>query len=87
MARNAPGTASSEFFVCIGDQPELDFGGRRNPDGQGFAAFGQLVAGKATLRKLYAQGKASDQYLKPPIGVVSVRRVRDEERDSALRLP
>jgi peptidyl-prolyl cis-trans isomerase A (cyclophilin A) len=40
MARDKPGTASSEFFICIGNQPELDFGGKRNPDGQGFAAFG-----------------------------------------------
>ena len=39
MARLAPGTASSEIFICIGSQPELDFGGKRNPDGQGFAAF------------------------------------------------
>jgi len=40
MARAEPGTASSEFFICIGNQPELDYGGKRNPDGQGFAAFG-----------------------------------------------
>ncbi|MCA1758379.1 MAG: peptidylprolyl isomerase, partial [Bacteroidales bacterium] len=42
MARNEPGTASTEFFICIGNQPELDFGGKRNPDGQGFAAFGKV---------------------------------------------
>ena len=35
-----PDSANSEFFICVGDQPELDFGGKRNPDGQGFAAFG-----------------------------------------------
>lgn len=28
MARNEPGTASSEFSICVGDQPELDFGGK-----------------------------------------------------------
>lgn len=43
MARAEPGTASSEFFIFIGDQPELDFGGKRNPDGQGFAAFGKSL--------------------------------------------
>ena len=43
MARNGPDTATSEFFICVGDQPELDFGGRRNADGQGFAAFGRVV--------------------------------------------
>ena len=43
MARSTPDSATTEFFVCIGDQPELDFGGKRNPDGQGFAAFGKVV--------------------------------------------
>lgn len=45
MARSAPDTATIDFFICIGDQPELDFGGKRNPDGQGFAAFGNVVNG------------------------------------------
>jgi len=39
MARLGPDTATSDFFICIGDQPSLDFGGMRNPDGQGFAAL------------------------------------------------
>ena len=52
MARLEPGTASSEFFICIGDQPELDFGGHRNPDGQGFAAFGKVVQGMEIVKKI-----------------------------------
>lgn len=52
MARLEPGTASSEFFICIGNQPELDFGGRRNKDGQGFAAFGQVIEGMEIVRKI-----------------------------------
>lgn len=54
MARMGPGTASTEFFICVGDQPELDFGGKRNPDGQGFAAFGQVVQGMDVVRKIQA---------------------------------
>jgi peptidyl-prolyl cis-trans isomerase A (cyclophilin A) len=50
MARSEPGTATSEFFICIGDQPELDFGGLRNPDGQGFAAFGKVVKGMDVVK-------------------------------------
>ena len=45
MARAGPDTAQDEFFICIGPQPELDFGGQRNPDGQGFAAFGRVIKG------------------------------------------
>ena len=74
MARNAPGTASTEFFICIGDQPELDFGGRRNPDGQGFAAFGRVVDGMAVVTALHARGQAQ-QFLAEPVRVLSVRRL------------
>ena len=52
MARAEPGTASSEFFICIGDQPELDYGGKRNPDGQGFAAFGKIIKGMDIVKKI-----------------------------------
>ena len=52
MARLEPGTASSEFFICINNQPELDYGGSRNPDGQGFAAFGQVLEGLNILEKI-----------------------------------
>ena len=33
MARDWPGSASSEFFIRINDQPDLDYNGKRNPDG------------------------------------------------------
>ena len=45
-------TATDEFFICVGDQPELDFGGKRNPDGQGFAAFGRVVRGMDVVRRI-----------------------------------
>ena len=74
MARSTPDSATAEFFICIGDQPELDFGGHRNPDGQGFAAFGQVVDGMSVVRALHAGG-GSAQYLPEPIPVRAVRRV------------
>lgn len=74
MARNQPGTATAEFFICVGDQPALDFGGGRNPDGQGFAAFGQVVQGMEVVRALHARGGA-EQWLKTPIALGGVTRV------------
>ena len=68
MARNEPGTASTEFFICIGNQPELDFGGKRNPDGQGFAAFGSVIEGMEVVHKIQAQ-KDTGQYLPEPIKI------------------
>src|SRR5205807_4228478 len=55
MARDGPDTATSDFFICIGDQPELDFGGKRNPDGQGFAAFGRVIKGMDIIKKIRSE--------------------------------
>lgn len=74
MARDKPGTAASSFFICINDQPELDFGGKRNADGQGFAAFGRVVAGMDIVRKIQKQ-PAEGQTLKPPVKILSIRRI------------
>ena len=74
MARAQPGSATAEYFVCVGDQPALDFGGGRNPDGLGFAAFGRVVEGMDVIRALHGRGEA-DQYLARPIAVKSVRRI------------
>ena len=68
MARHEPGTASSDFFICIGDQPELDFEGRRNPDGQGFAAFGRVVEGMHVVHKIH-NSPAREQTLEPGIPI------------------
>ncbi|MDX9697069.1 MAG: peptidylprolyl isomerase [Bacteroidales bacterium] len=74
MARLEPGTASSEFFICIGDQPELDFGGKRNPDGQGFAAFGSVIEGMDVIKKIQ-QLEDNDQYLKKPVFIIEILRL------------
>jgi peptidyl-prolyl cis-trans isomerase A (cyclophilin A) len=84
MARDAPGTAGSEFFICVGDNPALDFGGARNKDGQGFAAFGQVVAGMDIVRRIWGSpttSKASDPYIlgqmiEKPVDIRSVRKIR-----------
>ncbi len=52
MARSEPDSGTSEFFICINDQPSLDFGGERNPDGQGFAAFGRVVEGMDVVLRI-----------------------------------
>ena len=54
MARLEPGTASSEIFICINDQPELDYGGKRNSDGQGFAAFGKVILGMDIVKIIHS---------------------------------
>ncbi len=73
MARSSPGTATSEFFICIGDQPELDFGGRRNRDLQGFAAFGKVTEGMNVVEQIQSI-KSSGQYLESPVLVLEITR-------------
>ncbi len=73
MARAGVDTATWDFFICVGDQPELDFGGKRNPDGQGFAAFGKVTKGMDVVKKIQKM-PADGQMLKPPVKIVSVTR-------------
>src|SRR6478752_1637851 len=73
MGRMDPDSASSEFFICINDQPELDFGGKRNPDGQGFAAFGQVTSGMDVVRAIQ-QSPHEGQKLTPPVTIRKIAR-------------
>jgi peptidyl-prolyl cis-trans isomerase A (cyclophilin A) len=73
MARDGPGTATSEFFICVGDQPELDFSGKRNPDRQGFAAFGKVIKGMDVVRKIHSI-TADGQYLQKPVLILEIAR-------------
>jgi peptidyl-prolyl cis-trans isomerase A (cyclophilin A) len=75
MARYGPGTATSEFFICVGDQPALDFGGERNPDGYGFAAFGKVIDGMGVVRKIHLGATEGDfQLLIKPVEIVRICR-------------
>ena len=71
-AEKAPITKPTDF-ICLGDQPELDFGGKRNPDGQGFAAFGRVVKGMDVVRKIH-QRPADGQNLTPAVLIQRVIR-------------
>ena len=72
MARNGPDTATSSFFVVTRDSPSLDFGGARNPDGQGFAVFGRVVQGLDLFARMQARPTVEEQ-IQPPVALVSVR--------------
>jgi peptidyl-prolyl cis-trans isomerase A (cyclophilin A) len=73
LARQAPGTATTEFFICIGDQPGFDYGGHNNPDGQGYAAFGRVIKGMDVVRAIYAMPE-NDQSFMPPVPIKNITR-------------
>jgi len=77
IARGPPGTGSAAaFFIVLGDQPSLDFGGMRNPDAQGFAAFGKVIDGMDIIRKINAMkadAPTDDDYLRGQLFVEPIR--------------
>jgi peptidyl-prolyl cis-trans isomerase A (cyclophilin A) len=79
MARGAPDTATTEFFILLDDQPSLDFGGKRFDDEQGAAAFGRVLAGLDVVRKIQQQGPLQErnvQYLVTPVTIVRAARIK-----------
>lgn len=74
LARTTPGTASTEFFICVGDQPAYNYGGDANPDGQGFAAFGKVVKGMDVVRTIHKQPNREDS-LHPPVEIYNIVRL------------
>ena len=70
LARFAPGAVYHSFFICLRDEPALDFGGARHPDGQGFAAFGRVAEGFDVVERIYARAEAAD-YLENEIAIRS----------------
>ena len=89
IARAEPGTGSAgAFFICVGDNPSLDYGGERNPDKQGFAVFGQVVEGMDVVRAIQALPADAPtefeyfegQLLREPVEIVSARRVSRQGR-------
>ncbi len=71
MARGTPNSAQESFFICLGNQPELDYGGKRNPDGQGFAAFGLVIKGMDVV-KIINESNAEGQALMLPVMILDV---------------
>jgi peptidyl-prolyl cis-trans isomerase A (cyclophilin A) len=82
IGRDEVGTGTAgAFFICIGDQPELDFGGRRNSDHQGFAAFGHVSSGMELIRKMWssktlgAPGSPEGESIASPVAILGARRL------------
>ena len=76
MARGEPAdSATSDFFICVDDEPSLDFGSKRYADGQGFAAFGRVVKGMEVVRRIQHQ-PVKMQALDPPITNVRIARIQ-----------
>jgi len=82
MARNAPGTATGDFFITIGDIPSMDAHPDQPGDNQGFAVFGHVVSGMEIVRHILdeptsptaGEGVMKGQMLAQPVRIVTARR-------------
>jgi peptidyl-prolyl cis-trans isomerase A (cyclophilin A) len=82
MANNGAGTARSDFFILLSDQPGLDANGPGG-DATGFAAFGHVTEGMDVVRKIWTspvsatkgKGALKGQMLDPPIKIIKATRV------------
>jgi peptidyl-prolyl cis-trans isomerase A (cyclophilin A) len=82
MGRNAPGTATSEFFIIVGDMPYMDADPSKPGDNAGYAAFGHVVEGMDVVKKILAAPRSptdgppgmKGQFLSKPVTIVSIRR-------------
>ena len=76
LARTKPGTANTEFFICIGDQTQFDAGHEIGGDTLGFAAFGKVFSGMEIVRKIQEQ-KSHDQHFEQNITITDIERVNE----------
>ena len=82
LARYAPGTATCDFFICVGDQPSLDADPRQSGDNLGFAAFGHVTRGMEVVKTILlaptsptaGEGVMKGEMLDPPIAILTARR-------------
>lgn len=74
LARTDPGTGTSEFFICIGDQSPLDAGRRGTQDSLGFAAFGRVVKGMNVVRKIQSQPSHGDRF-DARINIINIKKL------------
>jgi len=74
LARTTPGSASTEFFICIGDQTQFDSSRRTNPDGLGYAVFGKVFTGMPVVRSIQS-GKNNGDQMVNQIKILDIKRL------------
>jgi peptidyl-prolyl cis-trans isomerase A (cyclophilin A) len=74
ISRERGEAVQDHFFICIGDQLDLDAGGKRNPDGKIFTPFGRVTRNMDLVRKIQAL-PAEKQTLTPPLRIQGAYRL------------
>jgi len=83
MARGAPGSATGDFFIIVGDMSGLDAKPDAPGDNQGFAVFGHVIEGMDVVHTILesptdpnaGEGVMKGQMLAPKITILKAHRV------------
>lgn len=75
LARNEdPNSGNTEFFICLDDQPDYDYGGDASPDKKGYVTFGRVIEGMKYVRQIQQQPDFETN-LNPPIKIIDIKRL------------
>jgi peptidyl-prolyl cis-trans isomerase A (cyclophilin A) len=82
LARWAPGTATADFFICLGPSSYLDADPAAPDKTPGFAVFAQVVEGMDVVRRIHGlptsptagTGAMHGEMLDPPVRILTARR-------------
>ncbi|MDV6331262.1 peptidylprolyl isomerase [Asticcacaulis sp. 201] len=83
LSRFAPGTATIDFTISVGDMTYLDAGGTGSADKLGYAAFGHVVEGMEVVKRILHdpvdrkrdEDGLEGQILKAPVTIIKASRV------------
>ena len=75
LARNEdPNSGNTEFFICMDDEPDYDYGGDASPDKKGYVTFGKVISGMKYVKQIHAQPDFETTF-RPPIKIVNIKRL------------
>jgi peptidyl-prolyl cis-trans isomerase A (cyclophilin A) len=75
LARNEdPNSGNTEFFICMDDEPDYDYGGDASPDKRGYVTFGRVIDGMKYVKQIHEQPDYETN-LRPPIKIINITRL------------
>jgi peptidyl-prolyl cis-trans isomerase A (cyclophilin A) len=75
LARNEePNSGNTEFFICLNDQRDYDYGGDASPDKKGYVTFGKVIEGMKYVKQIHEQPDYETN-LRPPIKILNIKRL------------
>ena len=69
-----PNSGNTEFFICMDDEPDYDYGGDASPDKKGYATFGKVIEGMKFVKQIHKQPDYETNF-RPPIKIIDIKRI------------